>query len=43
MGPLDPGILAALVIGGVGVALVASWLPTRRAARTDPAITMRAE
>lgn len=43
MGPLDPGILAALVIGGVGVALVASWVPARRAARTDPAITMRAE
>jgi putative ABC transport system permease protein len=39
----DPGLLAFAIVVVGGVALVASWLPARRAARIDPAITLRAE
>ncbi len=43
MGPLEPGVLAALAVGAVSVSLAATWGPARRAAHTDPAVTMRAD
>jgi putative ABC transport system permease protein len=39
--PLDPLTYGAVVVALFGVALVASWVPARRAARVDPAIAMR--
>ena len=41
--PTDPGILvgAAMLLGAM--ALVAGWLPARRAARVDPVTALRAE
>jgi len=41
--PGDPLTLSSAVFLLVGVALTASWLPARRAARVDPASTLRAE
>jgi putative ABC transport system permease protein len=40
--PLDPVTYGAVVAGLFGVALLACWVPARRAARVDPAIAMRA-
>jgi predicted permease len=39
----DPLTFVGVAALLVGVALVASWLPARRATRVDPAITLRAE
>jgi putative ABC transport system permease protein len=39
----DPLTFAAVAIFLCAVALAASWAPARRAARTDPAISLRAE
>jgi putative ABC transport system permease protein len=39
--PLDPVTYAAVVAGLFGVALLACWVPARRAAKVDPAIAMR--
>jgi putative ABC transport system permease protein len=39
--PLDPLTYGAVVVALFGVALIASWVPARRAARVDPAIAMR--
>ena len=41
--PHDPSTLATAVAGLAAVALAASYLPARRAARVDPAVTLRAE
>lgn len=41
--PLDPASYAAVVSVLLVAALGASWLPARRAARIDPATTLRAE
>jgi len=41
--PSDPPTFGAAVVGLATVALLASWLPARRAARMDPAITLRQE
>jgi putative ABC transport system permease protein len=41
--PADPGVLtgAAVLLGTI--ALVAGWLPARRASRVDPLTALRAE
>ena len=39
--PTDPAVLAGVAALLAAVALVASWLPGRRAARVDPARTLR--
>jgi predicted lysophospholipase L1 biosynthesis ABC-type transport system permease subunit len=39
--PQDPVTLSAAVVILMGVALLASYLPARRASRVDPAITLR--
>ncbi|HEX8454160.1 MAG TPA: ABC transporter permease [Longimicrobium sp.] len=42
VGPMDPLTYAAVALGLTGVALLASYLPARRAARVDPVVTLRA-
>ena len=39
----DPVTFVGVAALLAGVALVASWLPSRRAARVDPTVTMRAD
>jgi len=41
--PHDPLTFASVVVGLLGVALIASWLPARRASRVPPAVVLRAE
>jgi predicted permease len=41
--PNDPPVLAAVVLILGGAALLASWLPARRAASLDPAMSLRTE
>ena len=43
VGSFDATVLALTVIGLGGAALVASWLPARRAARVDPMHALRSE
>jgi ABC-type antimicrobial peptide transport system permease subunit len=41
--PTDGVTFAAVALLFTGVAIIASWLPARRAARVDPVIAMRAD
>ena len=43
LSPLDPVTYLGIIVLLAAAALVATWLPARRAARTNPAITLRAE
>jgi len=41
--PHDPVTLAGVAVGMAAIGIVACWIPALRAARIDPAITMRAQ
>jgi ABC-type lipoprotein release transport system permease subunit len=41
--PADPITFVAVVVILSGAAILASWLPARRASRVNPVIAMRAE
>jgi putative ABC transport system permease protein len=43
IGPADPATYSGLVLLVLAVALVASWIPARRAMRVDPAAVLRRE
>ncbi|MFL5416375.1 MAG: FtsX-like permease family protein, partial [Myxococcales bacterium] len=43
VGTLDPLTLASVCVVLAGAAVLACWLPARRAARVDPIIAMKAE
>ncbi|HEV8151025.1 MAG TPA: FtsX-like permease family protein, partial [Gemmatimonadales bacterium] len=41
--PHDPGTFVAVTMMMAAIGIVACWIPARRAARIDPAVTMRSE
>jgi predicted permease len=43
LSPLDPVTFGAVALTLAGVALLASWIPARRALRVDPTVSLRSE
>jgi predicted permease len=43
VGPMDPATYAAVSAGLASVAVLATWLPARRASRMDPMVALRPE
>jgi ABC-type lipoprotein release transport system permease subunit len=43
IGPADPLAFVAVILLLIGVALVATWIPARSAAKVDPLIALRYE
>jgi hypothetical protein len=41
--PTDPSTLAVVTVALLAVALLASWIPARRAARVNPVVALRHE
>jgi putative ABC transport system permease protein len=43
VGPRDPATLAAVAVSLMAVAIIACWIPARRALRVDPTTALRYE
>jgi len=41
--PRDPSVFVVVATTLIGVAIAASWMPARRAARVDPNVVLRSD